>query len=487
MRRLFALIFALMLCFAPALAEDTATVEDCQLTAGAEVEIRYYLPQTAEASLALLDERGQEVMQIFSPRMLVGGRHVLRLEASFFAQLPQPACYTLALKTPAGMATAAFMAGEVTAPASAAAPAPAAQSDITPALRSAYHPQHENCYWCTPMNIADEAAVWAMLTAPITVVNIDEKSQAKLYAEPSASSAAVADVTGQSQALHVLETLDNGWTLVETYSSSFHDSSVRQWNAFATGYIQSNKLKTVQVNQEYGIVVDKLTQRLYLFKDGRLETSLAVSTGLYNSKQPYNETRSGEFMLISFTAQIKSDNTVGDFAIRYNADDYVHEVLYTPNNNGLKKNYGYCEPKLNARASHGCIRVQRRTNGDGYCMSNLYELLKESTRRTKLNVKFVIWEDYQGRQAAYPADDTLLYYNPNGGRDYHCNANCQGVNAQFLPLTAFTYGELETGAYARLNRCIYCQPALRKAEIDQINQEHRERSPGEIMAIIAGK
>lgn len=36
----------------------------------------------------------------------------------------------------------------------------------------------------------------------------------------------------------------------------------------------------------------------------------------------------------------------------------------------------------------------------------------------------------------------------------------------------FTYGELEDSAYAKLTRCKYCVPPLRKAEIDAINAQH---------------
>ena len=81
-------------------------------------------------------------------------------------------------------------------------------SDITPAYRSEYHPEHEGCYWCTPMDITDEAAVWAMLTAPITVVDIDQMKQTEIYAEPDENSKKIGVVTGQSQALHVLEKME---------------------------------------------------------------------------------------------------------------------------------------------------------------------------------------------------------------------------------------------------------------------------------------
>ena len=42
---------------------------------------------------------------------------------------------------------------------------------------------------------------------------------------------------------------------------------------------------------------------------------------------------------------------------------------------------------------------------------------------------------------------------------------------KYLPLTAFTYGELDTGDYAKLTGCTNCIPVKRRAEIDEINQE----------------
>ena len=45
---------------------------------------------------------------------------------------------------------------------------------------------------------------------------------------------------------------------------------------------------------------------------------------------------------------------------------------------------------------------------------------------------------------------------------------------KYLPLTAFTYGELDTGDYAKLTACTNCIPVKRRAEIDEINQERIE-------------
>ncbi len=366
-------------------------------------------------------------------------------------------------------------------------------SDITPALRSQEVPitEHENCYWCTPMDLSDEEAVWGMLTAPITVVDIDMNKQTVFYAEPDEKSEMIGMITGQSQSVHVLEDLGNGWTKIETVSTSFHDSKVKNFNAFETGYIQTKKLKTVKVNQNYGIIIDKLTQRLYFYKDGHLETSLAVSTGKYNPKakkqQPYNETRAGEYLIIYTKTGSLNDEDSGmvcSFALKFNAADYIHEVPHKKNADGTK-NYRGFEEILGTRASHGCIRVQGKKNAAGYNMSELSKLIKN--RKDKNCVKLVIWEDYQGRQVVIPDDDTPLYYNPNGGSMYHSVAECASVKKKFLPLSKFTYGELDEGKFAKLTACPYCVPTPRKAFLEEINLLHLESSPGDVMSVYAAK
>ncbi|QUA51686.1 L,D-transpeptidase [Aristaeella lactis] len=366
-------------------------------------------------------------------------------------------------------------------------------SEITPAYRSEEEPAQDDTgsYWCTPMNLEDEKAIWKMLTAPITVADIDMNKQTVIYSEPDENSEGIGMVTGQSQGLRVLETLDNGWTKVQTYSTSFHDSKVLNFNAFVTGYILTKKLKTVNVNQNYGIIIDKLTQRLYLFKDGHLETSLAVSTGKYNpdakKQQPYNETRSGEYLIIYTKTGSLNDEESGmvcSYALKFNAADYIHEVPHRKNADGTKNFRGF-EEILGNRASHGCIRVQAKKNTAGYNMSVLANLIKK--RKDKNCIKLVIWEDYQGRQVKIPEDDTPLYYNPKGGSLYHSVADCASVKKKFLPLNAFTYGELEEADYSKLKPCPYCMPSPRKEALEEINRIHQESSPGEVMPVYEEK
>lgn len=350
---------------------------------------------------------------------------------------------------------------------------------MTPSAMSTYpvEQKHENCYWCTPMDIHDEAAVWGMLTAPVTVLEGEQKQQIIIRKEPSDKSEGVGVVTCASQSVHVLEDEGNGWTLIQCYSSSFHDSKVKAWNAFVTGYVPTNKLKTKKPAQDYGIVIDKLTQELYLFHDGKLMSTLLISTGGYdpNAKklQPYNETRSGEFLFVSRVGEFRSDNMYCSMAIRFNSGDLIHEVPHVKNADGTK-NFKNTEYKLGTRASHGCIRTQRLKNNEGINMTWLWNNLS-------LGTKMVIWEDYAGRQMDIPDASTPLYYNPNGGSSYHSADRCNGVKDEYLPFTGtFTYGELEDAAYQKLEACAYCVPPRRIAEIEAINTLHETTSPGVI-------
>ena len=108
------------------------------------------------------------------------------------------------------------------------------------------------------------------------------------------------------------------------------------------------------------------------------------------------------------------------------------------------------------KASHGCIRIQRRANAQGQNMQWLWNNLENKT-------KVLIWDD-QGRQMYEPElpDGGLqLYRNPKGGSNYHVDANCPGVKEKYLPLTGdFTYGDLEKDEFKKLTPCSACGAAF---------------------------
>ena len=167
--------------------------------------------------------------------------------------------------------------------------------------------------------------------------------------------------------------------------------------------------------------------------------------------------------MTSAVGGFKSDNMYCPRAIRFNDGDLLHEVPYVERADGSKI-YSATEPYLGQKASHGCVRVQRNRTPEGVNMQWLWD-------NRKKNTKLVIWEDWQGRQITVPEDDFLLYYNPNGGTYYHSQETCYSAKSG-MTFTPFTYGELENGDFAKLKRCPYCAPALREAQILEINEAY---------------
>ena len=318
--------------------------------------------------------------------------------------------------------------------------------------------------WTVPMDITDEEAVWQAMTAPVTVVDdgksSDQRRQMIIREQPSEESRGIGMVTMISQGVHVLERGEE-WSLIECYSSSFHNSTILNWNALVQGYVPTKALKEVIPNQKMGLVIDKLTQRMYIFRNGELYSTLLVSTGLANSKQPYNETRSGEFLLVSKVGGFYSDNFYCPLAIRFNAGDMLHEVPYVQRN----KDYSVTEPKLGSKASHGCVRVQRKANPEGVNMQWIWNHYQQNT-------KVLIWEDWQGRQIPIPDDDTVFYSNTRKNNYYHSSDRCSELGTRH-PNT-ITYGELSGDTGKKLKPCPYCGPAPKRSALEEINLTYAE-------------
>lgn len=425
----------------------------CELTWDGTLSDGSTLPDGAYIfTLLLIDETGFESNEERLPVTVAG-----------FAQSP-PMEMPAPTATPAPTDTPQPTATDTPTPMDT--PQPTAARSFTPSYRSTDTSDTSLNYWTLPMDITDEAAVWEVLMQPITVVDGHQQAFIYVRSEPSDDAEAVGEITCASQGVHVLETLDNGWSRIEAYSSSFADSKVKAYAKFISGYVPTKKLKQITPSQEYGLVVDKLTQRLYLFKEGKLYATMLCSTGLVNKDQPWNETMSGEYLIVSASGGFMSGNMHCAMGMRFNDGDKMHEVPYILNRDG-SKNYGYTEPDLGKRASHGCLRVQRKRTPEGVNMAWLWN------NRAK-NVKLLIWEDWPGRQIPIPADDFQLYYNPNGGVSYHSQATCYSIkNSKNVTMQAFTYGELEQEPYASLKRCEYCAPALRRAEYEEINAQYR--------------
>lgn len=448
------------------LASSWTLVENRDIEAGPNrvtVSSSLFQPDTVALTLTLTDSTGyssNEEHVVLDPAVF----GVLSTLAPTATASPSPTPSPSSSPEPTATPTAS------PSPTPSPEPTPEPTPDIvfTPSYGSTAVVENEAPnYWNTPMDITDEDAIWAMLTSPFTYIDRGVKNgfkgQTKIYAEPDKNSRTVGLVTGNSQGVRVLEVRDDGWTKIETYSSTFHDNSIQAWNMLIQGYVPSSMVKTKVLDDKFHIIVDKLTQRAYLFEDGKLKTTLLVSTGLSNAEQPFNETRSGDFRFISATGNFKSVRLMCNYGMKFNDGDLLHEVPHIVYSNG-NKDYSSTEPKLGQRASHGCIRVQRKKTPEGINMYWIWSNRKDLGR-------IVVWEDWQGRQIPIPSDDTLLYYNPKGGTYYHRADHCESAKSSVV-FESFTYADLDTGEYAELEFCPYCAPALRRAEIEEINKEH---------------
>lgn len=304
-------------------------------------------------------------------------------------------------------------------------------------------------------DITDPASCWELLQRPITVLNVGEREVVYPLVEPGGKKVnndkLGGCIAGTTAAVHVLGKDENGWTLIE---------GMDEYDRLIRGYVRTKLLKTVTPNKKYGIIIDKLTQRLYVFIDGEFFSSCAISTGLANDEQPFNETASGEYLVSSWVGAFENEGMICEKGLRFNNGDLMHQVPYLVLGDGTKRFSSY-EAKLGTKASHGCVRVARYPNDDGLSINWLWDNLKKNT-------KVLIWDD-DGRVYPYPAEDTPLYYNPSGGSKYHSTATCAGVKEKYYPLSPFLYSELDGDSYKKLEPCDFCTPVKRKAWIDQHN------------------
>lgn len=356
-------------------------------------------------------------------------------------------------------------------------PVPSATPQPTPAIiiPSAVSPRADGeSYWTQPIGfLEEEEKLWEMMMQPITVLDGDQTKVCRLRKTPDASTArdnVVGEITYASQGVHVLETRDDGWSLVECYNSSYGPKCNSRPGYGVTdelirGYVKTSLLKEIKPRSDYALLVDKLTQTLYIFQNGHIIGQLLVSTGKNTAEQPWNETPAGEFLMVSRMGDFPAGNLYCPYGMRINGGCAIHEVPFKGDQNTPESSRDYSITKiaLGKKASHGCIRVQKERNEQGQNMKWLFE-------RIKVNTKVWIWDD-TGRRMNYPDDGIQLYYNPDKGRYFHEDPNCDSVSKRFLPLTPITYGEMNE-RFPSLQACPKCTRLMTKTEIDQINQEN---------------
>lgn len=262
-----------------------------------------------------------------------------------------------------------------------------------------YSAVSDGSYWSMTPGELDDQVIWNILTQPITVYDggLDTKAKTHAYMmeNPDGTGARIAQLHAQSQGLHVIgEKNEHGYILVEAFSNYdenyYPKTEQERAEAFSLkqGYVKASHLKTVDVMTDIAFVIDKKTQRMYVFENGVRTEELLIATGKINDGKYYYETPPGEFITVSHTGDFPSGNMVCRMAIRINGGILLHEVPHKVNADG-SRNYSSFEGYLGTKQSHGCVRIQRLPSAKmGYNQKWIWETLAKGKP-----YKVIIWDD----------------------------------------------------------------------------------------------
>ena len=238
-----------------------------------------------------------------------------------------------------------------------------------------------------PSRYATDEEIWQLMTAPAVVFNTDEGAGNPIYEEPRAGSGVLGYVHGTSVAVEVIRLEEDGkWAYVGAWAAGRAN--------YIEGYVPVSKLKTVLPAQDYGLLVDKREQTMTIFEHGKRIASLRVSTGKAQSmKSIKRETEAGSYLTVTRLTPFTTDGYRYEYVIRINQNNLIHSIGY----NNVNKQHSFADESatLGEKASHGCIRVERDTEG-GINAWWLWTHLRWNTR-------VIVMDDPQERAADYAA------------------------------------------------------------------------------------
>ena len=228
-------------------------------------------------------------------------------------------------------------------------------------------------YWGLTANASD-ADIWAALTRTMVSVNVGESESAYIY-NSTDNGKKIGSVSGLSQGLNLIEDLDDGWSVVEAYRN--------EDGAFVRGYIRTNKLRTVEPSNMYGLVIDKAAQTLTVYKNGERIGSCAVSTGLPTVKSLHRETPAGEFITVTRRGTIENSGGYSKYTVRISGNYHLCEIPTTKKNG---KDYSLMADKLGQKASRGNICLAHDESADGGINAEWIWDLTDSNKKIKVLV-----------------------------------------------------------------------------------------------------
>ena len=230
-------------------------------------------------------------------------------------------------------------------------------------------------------NMTDED-IWDMMMRPSVVVDIDFFDHQQIYEEPDTGSRSLGTLHGQTQGLKVIRAKD-GWALIGAWN---HEDA-----AYVEGWVPYENLKTELPAREYGILIDKRSQTLSVYRNGKKIDTLLVSTGRPEKKHLYQETSAGCFLTGYHRVNFSMNGKKYDYVFQYDGGNLLHQTPYDWGQQ--KKDFTLGRGYLGAKASHACVRIQPEPGEGGL---NAFWLFTHIPYHTRV----IILDDPDEREAS---------------------------------------------------------------------------------------
>ena len=228
-------------------------------------------------------------------------------------------------------------------------------------------------YWGLTSDSTDEE-IWAAMIREMPRVNVDETESAYIYDSTEQDRKKIGTVFGTSQGLNVIAEREDGWSLVEAFRN--------EDGAFVRGYIASNKITVASPNTDYGILIDKSTQTLTVFKDGERIGSCSVSTGLATPKYLQRETPAGEYITVTRRGTYEYYNQgYTKYTIRFSGNYYLCEIPSTKRNGS---NFSLLEDSIGQKATRGSVCLPHDASSDGGINAEWIWNMTDESKRVKV-------------------------------------------------------------------------------------------------------
>lgn len=227
-----------------------------------------------------------------------------------------------------------------------------------------------------------DETIWDMMMQPSAVINLRVATgHQEVYAQPDEKSSVLGTLHGLSQAVQVIDISEDGWARIIAWN---HEDGSQ-----VDGFVPGEVLMMVEPNDEYGLLLDKNTQTMAVFYQGKRLTTLDVSSGLMAKEKLFRETPAGSYLTLEHMESFASENYHYEYPIRYDGGNLLHQL-------GMKKRSGRKDfseqtPQLGTKASHGCIRLPNQVNEEGI---NAYWLWTHLPYHTRL----IILDDPEQRK-----------------------------------------------------------------------------------------